>query len=260
MILYPAIDLRRGRVVRLSQGNAARETVYSHDPVAQASTFVADGAEWLHVVDLDRAFGDGDNLKVVASIIEALGTGCACRPAAASVRWRPSPRRSRRARLAWSSGPRRFARRNSWRRRSRQWEAERLAVGLDAREGMVAVRGWTERTGVRVAGCRRAGHRGRYPDHRVHRHRARRHAHRALTWRAARRLIGLGAEVIASGGFATAEHVAEARDGRVRRRDPRPVALREDHDAEGGACRSKDRLNLAVAANQIPAAGCLMWM
>ena len=47
MILYPAIDLRRGRVVRLSQGNAARETVYSHDPIAQASTFAADGAEWL---------------------------------------------------------------------------------------------------------------------------------------------------------------------------------------------------------------------
>ena len=74
MILYPAIDLRHGRVVRLSQGNAARETVYSHDPVAHASTFVAAGASWLHVVDLDRAFGDGDNLKVVASIVEALGT------------------------------------------------------------------------------------------------------------------------------------------------------------------------------------------
>ena len=55
MILYPAIDLRRSRVVRLSQGNAAKETVYSHDPVAQAQTFVADGATWLHVVDLDGA-------------------------------------------------------------------------------------------------------------------------------------------------------------------------------------------------------------
>ena len=61
--------------MRLTQGSAAKETVYSHDPVAQAQAFVADGASWLHVVDLDRAFGDGDNLRVMASIVAAQGPG-----------------------------------------------------------------------------------------------------------------------------------------------------------------------------------------
>jgi phosphoribosylformimino-5-aminoimidazole carboxamide ribonucleotide (ProFAR) isomerase len=60
--LLPAIDIRRGRVVRLSQGEATRQTVYGDDPVAVAERFVADGASWIHVVDLDRAFGAGDNL------------------------------------------------------------------------------------------------------------------------------------------------------------------------------------------------------
>ena len=62
MDIYPAIDIRRGRVVRLSQGEAARETVYADDPLAQAERFLESGARWLHVVDLDRAFGDGSNV------------------------------------------------------------------------------------------------------------------------------------------------------------------------------------------------------
>ena len=73
MDIYPAIDLRGGRVVRLSQGDAARETVYADDPVAQARAFIDQGATWLHVVDLDRAFGTGDNLEAVRSIIAAAG-------------------------------------------------------------------------------------------------------------------------------------------------------------------------------------------
>ena len=73
MILLPAIDLRRARVVRLSQGSAARETVYSHDPVAQAAAFISSGATWVHVVDLDRAFGDGDNLPMIAAIVDSVG-------------------------------------------------------------------------------------------------------------------------------------------------------------------------------------------
>ena len=116
MILYPAIDLRRGRVVRLSQGNAARETVYSHDPVAQASAFVADGAAWLHVVDLDRAFGDGDNLKVVAAIIEALGTGVKVQAGGGFRTLAAITAAIDAARPVWSSALRRFGGPSSWRR------------------------------------------------------------------------------------------------------------------------------------------------
>ena len=55
MIIYPAIDLRKGKCIRLYQGDYQRETIYSSDPFAQAKAFVADGASWLHIVDLDGA-------------------------------------------------------------------------------------------------------------------------------------------------------------------------------------------------------------
>lgn len=69
MELFPAIDLRGGRCVRLAQGDYARETIYGDDAVALASTFIEAGSRWVHVVDLDAARGDGPvNRGVVASI------------------------------------------------------------------------------------------------------------------------------------------------------------------------------------------------
>lgn len=62
MILFPAIDLRRGRCVRLRQGQADQETVYGDDPAAMARRWVKEGAAWLHVVNLDGAFGEGGTL------------------------------------------------------------------------------------------------------------------------------------------------------------------------------------------------------
>ncbi len=71
--LYPAIDLLGGRVVRLRQGDYADETVYGEDPVAVARGFAADGAPWIHVVDLDAArSGDPINRPVVAAIVSAV--------------------------------------------------------------------------------------------------------------------------------------------------------------------------------------------
>src|SRR6476469_7157299 len=72
--LFPSIDIRSGRVVRLSQGEATRQTVYGDDPVAVAERFVQQGASWIHVVDLDRALGSGDNLEAVAQIANRVGT------------------------------------------------------------------------------------------------------------------------------------------------------------------------------------------
>ncbi len=72
--ILPAIDLRAGRVVRLRQGDFARETVYSDDPVAVARGFADAGATWLHVVDLDGArAGEPVNGAVVRSIVDAVG-------------------------------------------------------------------------------------------------------------------------------------------------------------------------------------------
>jgi phosphoribosylformimino-5-aminoimidazole carboxamide ribotide isomerase len=71
--LYPAIDLRAGRCVRLYQGDFDRETVYGDDPVAQARRFAQEGAAWIHVVDLDAArSGDPVNRPVVAAIAAAV--------------------------------------------------------------------------------------------------------------------------------------------------------------------------------------------
>jgi phosphoribosylformimino-5-aminoimidazole carboxamide ribotide isomerase len=73
MDLYPAIDLRGGRVVRLEQGDFSRERVYGDDPLDVARRFVDEGAQWLHVVDLDAARGGGDNRAVVRAIATAIG-------------------------------------------------------------------------------------------------------------------------------------------------------------------------------------------
>jgi phosphoribosylformimino-5-aminoimidazole carboxamide ribotide isomerase len=74
MLIIPAIDLRGGRCVRLFQGRPDRETVYSSDPVAVARGWEAQGARWLHVVDLDGAFsGHPQNERVVLEIVEKVG-------------------------------------------------------------------------------------------------------------------------------------------------------------------------------------------
>ncbi|HWB71081.1 MAG TPA: 1-(5-phosphoribosyl)-5-[(5-phosphoribosylamino)methylideneamino]imidazole-4-carboxamide isomerase, partial [Egibacteraceae bacterium] len=72
--LYPAVDIKDGRAVRLVQGRADAQTVYDDDPVAAAKRFAAAGAQWLHVVDLDAAFsGVARNRRLVADIVAATG-------------------------------------------------------------------------------------------------------------------------------------------------------------------------------------------
>lgn len=70
--IFPAIDLRHGKVVRLEEGRDDRRTEYGDDPVEQARQFVEEGAESLHVVDLDAAFRDGSNKDVIRRIVEAI--------------------------------------------------------------------------------------------------------------------------------------------------------------------------------------------
>lgn len=73
MQLYPAIDLRRGRCVRLHQGDFDQETVYGDDPVAVARSFAAAGAPWVHVVDLDASRRDGSNRDLVVAVAREAG-------------------------------------------------------------------------------------------------------------------------------------------------------------------------------------------
>lgn len=72
MIVIPAIDLRNGKCVRMQQGDPNRETEYDDDPVARAKSFAAAGAQRLHVIDLDGAFGHGENESAIAAICQAV--------------------------------------------------------------------------------------------------------------------------------------------------------------------------------------------
>ncbi len=73
MIVIPALDLRGGKCVRMERGDISTATVYAEDPVAQAKAFVAAGAQRLHVIDVDAAFGTGDNTSVIAQICATAG-------------------------------------------------------------------------------------------------------------------------------------------------------------------------------------------
>lgn len=141
--IYPAIDLRDGRCVRLYQGDYDRETVYGDDPVAQARQFAAEGAEWIHVVDLDAArSGVAHNLEVVGAIAAAVDVpvqagGGVRSEAAADALFGVGVERVvvGTAALEDPALVRRLAARS------------RVAVGLDVRGAEVAVRGWEKGSG-----------------------------------------------------------------------------------------------------------------
>lgn len=144
--ILPAVDLKGGQCVRLRQGRADDATVYGSDPAAQAREWAAQGATWLHVVDLDGAFqGHPAHLEVIAGMVKASGipVECggglrsdadleallACGVSRAILGTRALEHIDDLAVLAAKYG-------------------DRLAVGIDARDGFVQVKGWTETSRV----------------------------------------------------------------------------------------------------------------
>ncbi len=146
MDLYPAIDLRGGKCVRLLQGDYARETVYGDDPVAQALAFVEAGARWIHVVDLDAArTGIAENRVVVAAIAQAVPV---------PVQTGGGVRSLEAAQALFDAGVERVVIGTAALRDpdlvvglARQ---HRVAVGLDAKSGEVATDGWLVGSGRTV--------------------------------------------------------------------------------------------------------------
>jgi phosphoribosylformimino-5-aminoimidazole carboxamide ribotide isomerase len=147
MLIVPSIDLLDGRVVRLVEGKRERVTAYDRSPVAVATDFVAAGAARLHVVDLDAAFGSGDNDALVAALV---ATG-------ARVQIGGGIRHLDRCRALLDRGAERVVLGTSAikdpdfvRAACREFPA-RIVVAVDARAGKVAVEGWTEATDVDAA-------------------------------------------------------------------------------------------------------------
>lgn len=148
MELYPSIDIRAGRVVRLFQGDYERETVYGDDPVGVAQGFADGGAAWIHVVDLDAArSGQPVNRPTVAAIVDTVA-GRAKVQASGGVRDLDA------AAALGDAGVTRVvvgtAALQDPSLVARIAGRQPVAVGLDARRGELAVRGWVDRTGEDV--------------------------------------------------------------------------------------------------------------
>ena len=142
MILYPAIDIRDGKAVRLAQGDYERETAYDDDPVAAARRWTEGGAHWLHVVDLDGAkAGEPVNLDHVRRIVAAVDV---------PVQLGGGLRDSKKVEEAISAGVERVVLGTAAVRDPALAEAvalahgERVVASIDARSGKVAAEGWTE--------------------------------------------------------------------------------------------------------------------
>ncbi len=145
MTIYPAIDIKGGRCVRLMQGRADQETVYAENPAEVAAVFKTAGSEWVHVVDLDGAFtGEARNLAVVQAIADLgikvqLGGG---------LRTRAAVERALSLGVERVVIGTRAAEDEAFVRELVEAFGERIAVGIDARNGRVAVKGWVDTTGM----------------------------------------------------------------------------------------------------------------
>ena len=141
--LLPAVDVKDGRAVRLVQGELDRESVYG-SPLEVALEFQAAGAEWLHLVDLDAAFGRGENSELLASVVKALDI---------KVELSGGIRDDESLRRALATGCTRVnlgtaALENpEWTAQVISQYGDRIAVGLDVRGHTLAARGWTKEGG-----------------------------------------------------------------------------------------------------------------
>ena len=149
MIIYPAIDLLDGQCVRLSQGKYDQVTVYSDDPAAIAAGFAADGAKWIHMVDLNAAkTGIPANQSVIEAVVRQTGLKV---QTGGGIRNLDTLRR-----LIEEIGVSRCVigtsaiRDRAFTQKALALYGDKIAIGLDARNGEIAVDGWTSGSGINV--------------------------------------------------------------------------------------------------------------
>ncbi|WP_454654270.1 1-(5-phosphoribosyl)-5-[(5-phosphoribosylamino)methylideneamino]imidazole-4-carboxamide isomerase [Bosea beijingensis] len=149
MILFPAIDLKEGRCVRLKQGDMAQATIFNDDPAAQAADFEGQGFQWLHVVDLDGAFaGKPMNAAAVEAILKRVAfpvqLGGGIRDMNTVAGW--LEKGIRRVIIGTAA-----VRDPGFVREAAKAFPGQVAVGIDARDGFVAVEGWAETSSLAAA-------------------------------------------------------------------------------------------------------------
>jgi phosphoribosylformimino-5-aminoimidazole carboxamide ribotide isomerase len=152
MVIFPAIDIRGGRCVRLVQGRADQETVYGDDPAAMGSRWQNEGAAWLHVVDLDGAFGArSQNLEVIHRLRRAVSIPIQLGGGLRSLDVMATYIEAGMDRLILGTA---ILKDPDLAARALTAYPGRIALGLDAKSGLLAVEGWTEttsRTAIDVA-------------------------------------------------------------------------------------------------------------
>ncbi len=146
MIIYPAIDLRGGKVVRLREGDPNRQTVFSDDPVATARQWIADGAAWIHMVNLDGALATANNNGTILAAVAKL---------AVKVQFAGGLRTLDDIDAALERGASRVIlgtvavqQPEIVAQALERWGAEQIGVALDARDGVVTTHGWQQQTAL----------------------------------------------------------------------------------------------------------------
>jgi phosphoribosylformimino-5-aminoimidazole carboxamide ribotide isomerase len=146
MIIYPAIDLRGGKVVRLREGDPNQQKVFSDDPIATAQQWIGQGAGWIHIVNLDGAFAStNDNARILEAISKFK----------VKVQFGGGLRSMTDVERAIEQGASRviigtaaIEQPELVSEAVERWGSERICVGLDARDGKVATRGWQHKTDI----------------------------------------------------------------------------------------------------------------
>ncbi|QEE61644.1 bifunctional 1-(5-phosphoribosyl)-5-((5-phosphoribosylamino)methylideneamino)imidazole-4-carboxamide isomerase/phosphoribosylanthranilate isomerase PriA [Salinibacterium sp. dk2585] len=161
LTLFPAVDVSDGKAVRLTRGEAGSETSYG-DPVAAAEAWAAQGADWIHLVDLDAAFGRGNNYGIIKKVIRQVRGSL-------NIELSGGIRDDRSLEAALATGAKRLNL-GTAALENPEWAAhviaeygEAIAVGLDVRGTTLATRGWTQDGGdlwsvmdrLEEAGCAR---------------------------------------------------------------------------------------------------------
>lgn len=145
LVLLPAVDVADGQAVRLVQGKAGSETTYG-SPIAAAQSWVNQGAEWIHLVDLDAAFGRGTNAPLLAEVVREV-RGAVKVELSGGIRDDESLTRALATGCARVNLGTAALENPEWTEEVIKEHGERIAVGLDVRGHTLAARGWTEQGG-----------------------------------------------------------------------------------------------------------------